>query len=101
MLELLHLLFLASVGLSAAASRGTIQEEQCRTEYTTVWDTIRVSKRVAMKVCDGDEDKNVSMHKTAEPIANTGPPPPTCAMNMSICNSNEQDISSVQQNATH
>ena len=91
-----------------------------REEYTTVWDTIRVSKRVAMKVCDGDEDpdkdKNVSMlsmDTAAEHIANTGPPPPTCSMNMSICISNGQDISSaeigdelmlildVQQNATH
>ena len=44
MLELLHLLFLASVGLSAAASRGTIQEEQCMTEYTTVWDTEYVER---------------------------------------------------------
>ena len=31
---------------------------QCRTEYTTVWDTIRVSKRVAMKFSDGDEDSD-------------------------------------------
>lgn len=74
MLLLGHLL-LAGLGLYSTA-RGITQGEQCRTEYTTVWDTVRVSKRVAMKVCDGDEnseDKNVSMLTTAGIIANTSP----------------------------
>ena len=56
-------MFLACVCLLAAAATETSQEEQCRTE----WDTIRVSKRVAMKFCDGHEDsdsddKNNFMH---------------------------------------